>query len=211
MTTDDEQYQETLITAALSVTAGHDSWVIDSGATSHMCNNKNLFVELNPIPNAQEVTLGDGHKVEATAVGTVQLETLLPDGQMENCQVIHVLYVPQLSCNLLSVSKAIQTNNEVAFTKHGCEIRNNKNKIIAMGTKVGGLYQLEFCRKQKAHVAEKGSKERLWHRWYGHLGEQNLKTLAACKMVDKFDFDTRHSISFCEPCVGGKHHKSKTC
>ncbi len=43
------------------------------------------------------------------------------------------------------------------------------------------------------------SKERLWHRRYGHLGEQNLQ---------KLDYDSKKRIGFCETCVGGKHHRS---
>ncbi len=33
------------INQVLSAKAGHDSWIVDSGATCHMSNNENLFVE----------------------------------------------------------------------------------------------------------------------------------------------------------------------
>lgn len=76
-------------------------------------------------------------------------------------------------------------------------------------TKVGNLYYLEHC--QKSHVAnatESTSKEKLWHRRYGHLGEQNLQRIAKNKLVDEFDFNVSKSIGFCESCVNGKHHRS---
>ena len=76
--------------------------------------------------------------------------------------------------------------------------------MIAMATKVEKLYYLEFSQKQQANVAEKNRKEKLWHRWYGHLGEKNLKLLATKNMVDQFDYD-----AVCESCVGGKHHRSQ--
>ena len=38
-----------------------DSWIVDSGATCHMCNNKALFANLQQLKEPLEVTLGDGH------------------------------------------------------------------------------------------------------------------------------------------------------
>ena len=40
-----------------------------------MCNNKELFVEWRTM-KVQDVLLGDGHKLEATAVGTVSIDML---------------------------------------------------------------------------------------------------------------------------------------
>ena len=37
---------------AFSVTSKNE-WIVDSGATSHMCNNKELFVELNELTPPQ--------------------------------------------------------------------------------------------------------------------------------------------------------------
>lgn len=49
---------------------------------------------------------------------------------------------------------------------------NKNEKVIAFATQIGNLYYLEYCRKsQRVNVAEK-SKERLWHRRYGHIREQ---------------------------------------
>ena len=57
-------------------------------------------------------------------------------------------------------------------------------------------------------MAEKESKERLWHRHYGHLGEQNLQKLVGKRLVGNFDYDVTEEIGFCEMCIGGKHNKS---
>ena len=45
----------------------------------------------------------------------------------------------------------------------------------------------------------------LWHRRYGHVGEQNLKSLANGKLVERFDYN---SSGLCESCIGGKQHQS---
>ena len=66
------------------------------------------FQELNTLRKSQEVdlTLGDGHVLEATAEGTVPLQMLLPDGWTQRYNLNKLLLVPKLSHNLLSVSKA---------------------------------------------------------------------------------------------------------
>ena len=118
-----------------------------------------------------QVTLGDGHSLEGTAV----IETLLPDGHTTICRLENTVFVPGLSYSLLSVSKASSTGNTTTFNKAGCEIMNDHGNIIAFSTHVGNLYHLQYCRKsQSVNVADNANKEKLWHRRYGHLGE-NLK------------------------------------
>ncbi len=58
------------------------------------------------------------------------------------------------------------------------------------------------------YVADKDSKEKLWHRRYGHLGEQNLQKIAREQLVKQFSYDATNQVGFCETCIGGKHHRS---
>ena len=63
------------------------------------------------------------------------------------------------------------------------------------------------CRSlEQASIAE--LKEDVWHGRFGHLSVGSLKQLAADGLVDGFDFDRSKEISFCEPCVKGKHHRN---
>ena len=41
-------------------------WIIDSGATCHMCNDINAFTEYVTLRQPQEISLGDGHIVKGT-------------------------------------------------------------------------------------------------------------------------------------------------
>ena len=93
-----------------------------------MCNDKQLFSELRHLETPQEVTLGDGHGLEATTEGTVTLETMLPDGSTKKCRLENVLLVPNLSYSLLSVSKASEAGKTTKFDKFGCEIRNKTRR-----------------------------------------------------------------------------------
>ena len=139
-------------------------WIVDSGATCHMCNDKEQFGKLNRLRRPQEVSLGDGHVLEAIGTGTVTLEMLLPDGSSQRCKLKDVLYVPKLSYSLLSVSKASEAGKTTKFSKSECEILNENHRVIAFATRVGSLYFLELYRNPQVNVVEKDNKERLWHR-----------------------------------------------
>ena len=57
-----------------------DGWIVDSGATSHMCNDQKPFSELHPLEKPLEVMLGDGHVLNSAGSGVVL------DYQMERCR-----------------------------------------------------------------------------------------------------------------------------
>ena len=76
------------------------------------------------------------------------------------------MYVPKLACNILSEIKASKLGKVVKFDDAGCQVVNKSNKIIAVATKVGCLYYLEyneFKKNQQLNVIEKESKKRLRH------------------------------------------------
>ena len=197
---------------ALSASTGrHDSWIVDSGATCHMCNDRKLFVELRNLDKPLEVTLGDGYNLHAIGRGVVVLETKLPSGRTKKCKLHDVLYVPKLSYNLLSVSRTSDAGKIARFGETSCQILDANRKLVAVATRVGDLYYLS-CRpgSQNCHTAvDKGAetKEDVWHRRYGHLGTRNLQKLAKHELVNGFDFDMTKEINFCESCVEGKHHR----
>ena len=91
----------------------NEEWIVDSGATSHICKDRILFTRLYPLNCPVEVKLGDGHILTATAQGSVRLKLKCGDSRFRKCILHDVLYVPQLSYNLLSVCKAAERGNAV--------------------------------------------------------------------------------------------------
>ena len=59
-------------------------------------------MELCNLEKPLEVTLGDGHELEAIGRGVVILEIKLPSGKTNKRKLHDVLYVAYLSYNLLS-------------------------------------------------------------------------------------------------------------
>ena len=174
--------------------------IVDSGATCYMRCDDKLFDELHSLKQPLEVMLGDGYAVEATGRGTVVLELTKVGRKASRCKLHEVLYVPDLSHNLLSVSKAAKAGKVVKFTETGCEILDSKKKVIAVATRVRGLYHLN-CQadNEQTNAAvnkSKVTKEDTWHRRYGYLGVRNLQKLAKEKLVDNFDFNASRETSF---------------
>ena len=84
----------------------HNQWIIDSGATCHMCNEKTSFSNYQTLDTPLNVVLGDGRNLQAIGHGDIVLKMNLPHGKMENCTLHDVLLVPELAYNLLSVISA---------------------------------------------------------------------------------------------------------
>ena len=140
--TSDDENDALIATHALQAgSAGN--WIVDSGATCHMCSNKKMFMDLKPLEEPMEVTLGDGHTLQAVGRGVVSLKMKLPSGVTRKCNVQDVLYVPALSYNLLSVSQAAERGKVTGFNDSGCQISGSHGRLIAKATRVGSLYYLD--------------------------------------------------------------------
>ena len=72
-----------MVSHALTTIQGNDKsvWIVDSGATSHMCNDPSMFSEVHTLEGARDVTLGDGRTLEASGRGIVRLTMDLATGR----------------------------------------------------------------------------------------------------------------------------------
>ena len=93
----------------------HGSWIIDSGATSHVCSVLSLFSETISVSGVN-VSLPNDTRVEITHTGTVPISHAL---------ILHdVLHVPSFKFNLISVSSLLKRNHCSAhFFIDSCFIR----------------------------------------------------------------------------------------
>ena len=110
------------------------NWIVDSGATCHMCSNKKLFVEFQSLEIPMKISLGDGHTLEAIGRGVVPLKMKLPNSSPRRCNLQDVLYVPALSYNLISVAKAAE-NGKVTDCwvreKSGCKGDQSRKSLLS--------------------------------------------------------------------------------
>ncbi|KAK2999397.1 hypothetical protein RJ639_022660 [Escallonia herrerae] len=177
-----EQMQR-LITFLESSPSGTDSlvgkslpptytWLIDSGASHHMTGNLNFFSSIWDIPPSP-VGLPDGLQTNAIKASSVSLA--------DGINLRHVLYVPNLAVNLISVScLATDANCFVAFSHDICVLQDHTSKSpIGLGKMHRGVFVFQpLSTATMAAVSESESYE-LWHRRMGHPSSQPLIHLPA--------------------------------
>ena len=221
----DEEYTGLIVNHALStmVDDKQKDWIIDSGATCHMSNCEEMFSKLKKLEEPINVHVGDGHPLKGVGKGSVKMTVTIPSGATSKIKLRNVLFVPELSYNLFSVSSAVKSGKLVMFNEDECQIMDEASKIIMTANKKGNLFYLNLSQMTEPSIKGDGdneivnlnkaddkiSQEDIWHQRYGHLGIDNLKKLAKEKLVDGFNFSNICGIRFCEDCLYGKIHKQK--
>ncbi|CAG7827898.1 unnamed protein product, partial [Allacma fusca] len=100
-----------------------DEWISDSGATRHVCGNKEWFVNIEQFSgNAPSVIMADNKKTRAVGIGQIRLEAFI-SGKWCKCTISDVLYVPG-AANLFSEPvmdrkkyTIIRKNGETKYSK----------------------------------------------------------------------------------------------
>ena len=120
------------------LTGKHNSlpWIIDTGASHHMTGTYECLTDLRSITPCP-VGLPNGEETMALKEGTVNLG--------EKLKLRHVLFVPKLKCNLISVSQLVDDSNFVVqFTNKICAIQDCTSRmLIGAGEQREGLYFLK--------------------------------------------------------------------
>jgi len=121
------------------------SWIIDSGATDHICSSLTYFTSYNQI-NLISVKLSNGNQVIAYYSESVFLN--------QNHVIDDVLYIPCFTFNILSVTKLIDKLSCVLnFDSNGCHIQDkNSLKMIGSATMQDRLYILRIPSYQKLQI-----------------------------------------------------------
>lgn len=121
------------------------------------------------------------------------------------------MYVPGIRKNLISVSTITDQNLTVEFMQSNCYVKDSHNhyKVIATGTRLGGLYKLVVTKnKHQALTSSVMSTEELWHRRYVHLSEHDLVKLQKKSMVEGLPELISEHLE-CEACALGKQHRDE--
>jgi len=122
-----------------------NSWIIDSGATHHICSSLTYFTSYHRI-NPIFIKLPNGNQVTANYSGSVFL--------IQNHVTDDVLYIPCFTFNLLSVTKLIDKLSCVlTFDSNGCHIQHkNSLKMIGYAKMQDRLYILKIPSYQKLQI-----------------------------------------------------------
>ncbi|KAI8124587.1 Retrovirus-related Pol polyprotein from transposon TNT 1-94 [Lucilia cuprina] len=165
-----------MLAAGNSNTFDKSSWCVDSGATSHMCCQRNLFV--NYVETNEKIALACDSYIEAEGKGDVKIKT--QDGDIT---LREVLYVPGMVGNFISVGKAVENGCTVRFDDNSAKIVNKMGEIILEAVNKTNLFMFTEYHQSFYFVKNfllSNDDAIRWHNRYGHL---NFKSM--CDLINK--------------------------
>ncbi|KAL4318116.1 hypothetical protein GQ457_18G020990 [Hibiscus cannabinus] len=178
-------------------------WFLDSGCSHHMTGNKSLLSELDE-SYKKTVRLGDSKQLQVEGKGTVAMQN--NHGKINH--LYNVLYVSNLSQNLLSVGQLLSRGFTVTFDKSSCLVASKASgKVLVKASMTQNkLFPVDLTRVETcALIAQKEEVTALWHRRYGHININNLKMLQQKEMVK--GMPVLGTLDICEACIYGKQSK----
>ncbi|KAL4580085.1 hypothetical protein LXL04_016262 [Taraxacum kok-saghyz] len=108
------------------------SWYLDSGATDHVTSDLQKLHLATEYQGSDQLQVGNGNNLSISHIGSTSLHSLkLPS----------VLVVPQITKNLLSISRLTSDNDiYLNFRRTHCDVKNLQGRTLLRGDVKIGLY-----------------------------------------------------------------------
>lgn len=163
-------------------------WLADSGATSHMSNNKLWFIQLKEFNPPKECSVGNGDRIKIFGEGTVPLICHTNNGDV-SVELNHVLFVPDLTTNLISLGRAADHGVTTTMDRDSCIMSLNE-QVVSTGKRYrGSLYLMNIratnasehaiiATEQAAFICHGERTLSELHRIFGHVSKQRIQQLA---------------------------------
>lgn len=183
---------------ALNASCSKDIWIIDSGATDHMTPYMSYLSSYSLLPNKHHITVANGSQTPIVESDNIRLSPSL--------RLNHLLHVPKLSNNLLSIHKLTKDLNcVVTFFHSHCVFQDLAiGKTIEIAEEQNGLYCLPH-KESKCHQAgsESWANTQIWlqHRRLGHPPFCMLRSLFPHLFTKVFVYSFH-----CDVCQFAKSH-----
>lgn len=159
--------------------ADASDWIFDSAAYTYMTSDESLLEELGE--GNGKVVAANGGTMDIVASGKAKLWPIC-SGQ-ECVAVSDVQLIPELTANLLSISKIVEKGYSVTFRDTGCEVYNGDGVVVATGKHENNQFKLEQTQRRGNVMVCGATRDgvgslELWHKRLGHLSVRNVEILA---------------------------------
>lgn len=115
---------------------------LDSAATSHMVNDRTVMVNVKRIFEEKVRSARKGVTISASESGGIN-GVFMHGNKETECNLKDVLFMENLSCNLMSIAKMEKAGMEIRFKKGAAHILY-KNKLLYVAKRYGDTYQVEL-------------------------------------------------------------------
>lgn len=190
----DEAYESNVAFHA-DTTRGDREWVVDSGASNHMCASRDAFVEYRADHRGRTVSIAKSSAtLRVLGTGTVVLRLNIGAGAI-CARLEKTLNVEDLSRNLFSIPAVLSKAMRVNMDRNGCEIVRN-GTVVGRGTKRGNLIFLDVVRNidpqaeasfscktptrlSNSFLSISNGSGEIWHRRFGHTSRDSVRKVLA--------------------------------
>lgn len=156
-------------------------FLMDSGATCHVTNEKSDLIWIRP--DRTKITVAENLFVKTTVSGSMILRV---QGMKENDEIIleRVFYVPESKAKIISIRRLTDEGYCVIFSKSRCDIRTPRGQgtIVIEGDAEGlNFLQAEALNQSQverimATTMDRGATDiNLAHELLGHMNEKQLR------------------------------------
>lgn len=194
----DKETTEQRTCALISAAKGfkQDVCYIDSGAKSHMSNNRKLFETFEQCN--EKIFLAADKFITANGKGMAKIEA--------NCeiQLKNVLYAPELQCNFISISKAVANGYTATFNSDGVKIKDSHGYIVINAYKKDDLFVMRQGSYECIYAVNNNGM--LWHYRYDHLNFNDLGDMFKKGLVNGINISKQATKNSCRTCLVSKIH-----
>jgi hypothetical protein len=141
-----------------------NKWLMDSGCSRHMTENKKWFSGLTPLSHKEYVTFGDDKKGKVLGTGIIKVNDYFT--------LNDVALMNKLRYNLLSISQLVDADLDILFRKSGSQVIDSSSKLVCGISRLGKVFQADFSFAQssvKCLISQSSSELWKWHRRLGYL------------------------------------------
>lgn len=184
----------------LQLKPNKEKWCLDSGCTSHICSDKEMFISTpTSVVNKKLLLASDTH-VDVMAKGTARMTA----SNGETFKLYDTLLVEDLRTNLLSVAKITDRNNTVIFSKSGAIVKGENGETKLIAKRVGNLYYVCNDSEETNWASTRNNHVSIdtWHCRLGHLNEKDLTEMLKKNFVDQVNI--KRKLQPCDICIRGK-------
>ncbi|GJW75361.1 retrovirus-related pol polyprotein from transposon TNT 1-94 [Tanacetum coccineum] len=182
-----------------------DDWWYDSGATTHVCNNRDLFKTYKETEDGHEVMMGDNHTSKVIGSGNVEIQ--FTSGK--KLTLMNVLHVPNIRKNLVSGFKLCKSGVK-AVIESDKVILSKANVFVGKAYACDGMFKLNINKiTSSAYLPDcnfissfniECSTFNLWHNRLGHINYRTMKDMLKQGIIS---YNGEHKDK-CEICVQAK-------
>ncbi|KAH9642827.1 hypothetical protein HF086_008458 [Spodoptera exigua] len=174
-------------------------WILDSGASAHMCFKRENFAELYEYTGSP-LKLGNQEAIEVAGRGNVLINKCV-NGQWETSILRNVLYVPKLRRNLFSEGAVTRQGYNIV-KKHTDALIYKDNKVVLCASlQSNNLYELNIITLQNpvCNVVQKLDLK-TWHERLGHINVKEIQKMCKNNVITGVDLSDCDKF-VCEGCA----------